>query len=112
MPKRTSNFQKRPLSPSPGRDDDEGQSEEDVVERRTKYQNDKRVGTSARGKGILKVKPPVRKKQKIVPVSSAEDEQQHPQGMTELDMQHDFRCVIRKHICVQTCGCVCSVCND
>ena len=42
MPKRTTNFQKRPLSPSPGRDDDEGQSEEDGVEQRTKYQNDKR----------------------------------------------------------------------
>ena len=62
MPKRTTNFQKRPLSPSPGRDDDEGQSEEDIVERRTKYQNDKRVGASTREKGIMKVKLPVKKK--------------------------------------------------
>ena len=111
MPKRTMNFQKRPLSPSPRRDDDEGQSEEDVVERRTKYQNDKRVGASTREKGVIKVKLLVKKKQKIVPVLSAEDEQQRPRGMTELDMQQDFRCVSCKHICVETCGCVCSVCN-
>ena len=111
MPKRTTNFQKRPLLPSLGRDDDEGQSEEDVVERRTKYQNDKRVGASAREKGVMKVKLPVKKKQKIVSVSSTEDEQQLPRGMTELGMQQDFRCVSRKHICVETCGCICSVCN-
>ena len=110
MPKHTTNFQKRPLSPCPERDDDEGQSE-DVVERRTKYQNDKRVGTSAKEKGVMKVKLPVKKKQKIVPVLSAEDEQQRPRGMTELDMQQDFRCVSHKHICVETYGCVCSVCN-
>ena len=86
MPKRTSNFQKRPLSPLSGREDDEGKSKEDIVERRTKYQNDKHVGASARWKGVLKVKPPVRKKQKIVLVSLAEDEQQRPRRMTELDM--------------------------
>ena len=74
MPKRTTNFQKQPLSPSPGRDNDEGQREEDIVEQRTKYQNDKRVGTSAKEKGVMKVKLPVKKKQKIVPMSSAKDE--------------------------------------
>ena len=61
MPKRMMNFQKRPLSPSPGRDDDEGQSEEDVGERRTKYQNDKQICTSTREKGVMKVKLPVKK---------------------------------------------------
>lgn len=111
MPKRKGNLQKRPLSPAQRRDEDEGQSEEDVVERRTKYVNDKRVGASARGKGPAKVNTPVSKKRKTVAVLSDEDDQHRPGGMTELDMQQDFRCVICKHICLQTCGCVCSLCN-
>jgi len=88
MPKPKGMLRKRHLSPCQ-REEPYESSEDENLEQRTKFENDRRAP-----RGVLKVNSAGRKKWKVAAMSSEEYEpieQQRPRGVTYQDTQQDFR---------------------